>query len=582
MPIQLPLSFDDVPVTCPVQQRYHAIAPCLAGHASPAERARLLDLSYATITRWIRDFREHGLPGLFDATGFPRAPYTPERIVVLLVYLKCCAPKASDRELARVVASRTGQRLHNETVRDLLDRHFFWRHPDFRQHIRYPVPDDPLERRLEMVRLHEQGLTEKTIAVLLRSTPRTVFTWLKRFNASGAAGLVERSRAPAAPSRKVYIGTIAAVLELQKKFGYAGAFRIHGYLERDYGIAVSERTVKRIMQLNRRVHLAPSRPEPEIKIRDAREGPPKSRHPFEHTFIDLRYLDARPEGVQLYSCLLLEGFTRTILAGSLTRRQDLGVILRLYYLALLEWGCWEEVISDHGSQFRSYAFRGANRRLGIEPTMYEKGHPWQNLIESQFGIQARLGEYGWQRCRTVDEAVEFHRELIRDHNRLPHFAHRLRNDGKQAPLEVLGQARGRQVEAADLHRAFSRKSWTRQSDERGFVRVNRWRIYVEEGLPRVPIQVTFWDGKLRAEYQSQLLAEYRCKFDEHRQRPKAISSPVLYETPYTTRQRALFDPLWLRDPIELEPASPRQPLLQQAVGAEQLRLYLGPHLVREP
>src|SRR5829696_7694679 len=173
----------------------------------------------------------------------------------------------------------------------------------------------------------------------------------------------------------------------------------------------------------------------------------------------------------------------------------------------------------------SHDFARVNQRLDIHHKMYEKGHPWQNLIESQFGIQARLGEYGWERCRSVAAAVEFHRELIRDHNRLPHFAHRLRGDGKHAPLEVLGAARGRQVEAADLHRAFSRKTWKRRTDTRGFIRVNRWKIYVEQGLPRVPIQVTFWDGKLRAEYESHLLAEYRCKFDEHEQRPKTITSP---------------------------------------------------------
>jgi len=32
----------------------------------------------------------------------------------------------------------------------------------------------------------------------------------------------------------------------------------------------------------------------------------------------MRYLDAKPKGAQLYSCLLLEGLSRTILAGSLT------------------------------------------------------------------------------------------------------------------------------------------------------------------------------------------------------------------------------------------------------------------------
>jgi hypothetical protein len=96
-------------------------------------------------------------------------------------------------------------------------------------------------------------------------------------------------------------------------------------------------------------------------------------------------------------------------------------------------------------------------------------------------------------------------------------------------------------------------------------------------LPRVPIQVTFWDGKLRAEYESHLLAEYRCKFDEHEQRPKTITSPTLFESPFRSPQQELFDPAWIRDPLEVEP-EPSQPR-KQAVGAEQLRLYLGPHLV---
>ena len=97
----------------------------------------------------------------------------------------------------------------------------------------------------------------------------------------------------------------------------------------------------------------------------------------------------------MYSCLLLKDFSRTILAGSLTRRQNLGVVLRLYYLALLRWDCWETIVTDHGSQFTSGAFWQTNRRLGIIHHLYDKGRSWQSLIESQFGIQARLGEYAW-------------------------------------------------------------------------------------------------------------------------------------------------------------------------------------------
>jgi hypothetical protein len=45
--------------------------------------------------------------------------------------------------------------------------------------------------------------------------------------------------------------------------------------------------------------------------------------------VDIRYLDAKPAGVQLYSTLLLEGLSRTILAGSLTTGQEVGVILHV-------------------------------------------------------------------------------------------------------------------------------------------------------------------------------------------------------------------------------------------------------------
>jgi len=421
MPTQLALRFDQVPVTCPAQEHYHTIAPCLAGLRSPAELAAEQNLGYSTVTRWLRDFRAEGLPGLFPATEYPREPYTSERVIVMLVYFKCLVPKASERELARVIQSTLEHTIHHETVKALLKRYFFWQYPEFRQALQYPKPTDPEALRLEMQRLHERGWSEKHIAVLLRCHPNTVNKWLRRLKQAQAQAAApqptlwqqEISRVPHRSLRKVYLGAIHAILILQKKYGYAGWFRIKGYLESDYGIYLGSTTIKKIMALNRRVHLAPARPVKIVEPRDPREVPPKSRHPFQHTFIDLRYLDAKPEGIQLYSCLLLEGLSRTILAGSLTPEQEVGVVLQGYFQALLRWGLWEKVISDHGGQFQSHAFARANRRLGIDHEMYEKGHPWQNLIESQFGIQARIGEYHWERCKTIAAAVEFHRDLIR-------------------------------------------------------------------------------------------------------------------------------------------------------------------------
>jgi transposase len=585
MPTQLALSFDDVPVTCEVQQRYHSIAPCLAGFTTPAEQAQALNLGYSTVTRWLRDFREKGLPGLFPQTQYPRESYTPERVIVQLIFFKCCAPKAGDRELARVIHHLTGHQLHHHTVKTLCERFFFWRHSEFQQLVRYPVPTDPQALRLEVVRLSHQGWTETRTAELLRTSRKTVRKWLRRARqqaqqSDGAQPLlIDLPRAPHHPRRKVYFGAIHAVLTLQKKYGYAGWFRIKGYLEQDYGIYLGPTTIKKIMALNRRVHLAPQRPVTIVEERDPREGPKKSRSPFERIFVDFRYLDAKPGGVQLYSCTLLEGFSRVILAGSLTTDQNAGVLLHIYFQALLRWGLWEETISDHGGQFNDHDWMRVNERLGIHHEMYPKGHPWQNLIESYFGIETRLGEYRWERCKTIEAAQEFHGELIRDYNRLPHWAHRCRNDGKYSPLAVLGAAKGKRVEPADLERAFGQRYCQRRTDARGFVRVGRWRIYVEEGIPRAPVQLSYWNGKLRAEHQSQLLVEYQCKWSEKSARPTAISQPLLHAHPFQSRQMALFDPLWIRDPIEPE-SQKTQRSGRKPSEAKQLRLYLGPELVK--
>jgi len=87
------------------------------------------------------------------------------------------------------------------------------------------------------------------------------------------------------------------------------------------------------------------------------------------------------------------------------------------------------------------------------------------------------------------------------------------------------------------------------------------------------------NGKLRAEHQSQLLVEYQCKWGEKSARPTVISQPVHHAHPFQSRQMALFDPLWLREPIE--PDSPKfQRSEKKPAEAKQLRLYLGPELIK--
>ena len=87
------------------------------------------------------------------------------------------------------------------------------------------------------------------------------------------------------------------------------------------------------------------------------------------------------------------------------------------------------------------------------------------------------------------------------------------------------------------------------------------------------------DGKLRAEYQSQTLVEYQCEWGEKSARPTAISQPLQHAHPFQSRQMALFDPLWIRYPTDLTTESVQRSQKKQPT-AEQLRLYLGPELVK--
>jgi hypothetical protein len=75
MSIQLRLPFEYVPVTCPTQAKYHTIAPCLTEQIEPRQQARLLNLSYSTVSKWLKQFRAEGMKGLLPSSNINREPY---------------------------------------------------------------------------------------------------------------------------------------------------------------------------------------------------------------------------------------------------------------------------------------------------------------------------------------------------------------------------------------------------------------------------------------------------------------------------------------------------------------------------
>jgi transposase InsO family protein len=294
------------------------------------------------------------------------------------------------------------------------------------------------------------------------------------------------------------------VLDLQNEYPRAGRFRLYGLLEQQRGEAPpSESTVGRAMAINRRLHGAPG---PWRSARDEQEevdGEPKHlpyRPLYRHHFwyVDIRYL-VKLNGHWVYSICIVEGYSRAILAGMATEHQDLPAVLQILFAALSAYGCPDGIVTDSGSVFRAGDYRAILKALEITPKPIEKRKPWQNLIEPQFKIQLRLADYKFEQAQTIEEMERLHAAFIETFNTTRHWAHQERADGRRTPADVLGWLRGRTVDPDYLRQLFGRVQFERTVNRFGFVSVQRFYIYAEDGLSRERVSILIYEGQLRIE-----------------------------------------------------------------------------------
>lgn len=130
----------------------------------------------------------------------------------------------------------------------------------------------------------------------------------------------------------------------------------------------------------------------------------------------------------------------------------------------------------------------------------DKGKPWQNLIEPQFKVQLRLADFKFEQAQTLPDLQNLHAEFIHAFNTTPHWAHRDRDDQRRTPKDVLGWVRGRSVDPNRLRQLFRQVEFNRTVNRCGFVSVQRFYIYAEQGLSRQHISVWIYEGYLRVEY----------------------------------------------------------------------------------
>jgi transposase InsO family protein/transposase len=567
---QLQLRFVD-----PVQWRYEVIRPLvILQDRTATQRAEETQTHPQTVRKFKRRFEQQGMLGLFadplTIISPGRTRRVPDAVVEEIARLKALYAGLHYREVARIVFYKVGYRVDDKTVKTL------WQQSPPVAQGELALGDshsyaDPYHARVEVIKFYYQGWNKLSISRFLHISRSTVYAWIRRFEAEHFAGLVDQSRAPKSPARKVWLSLMIEVYHLQKRHPDAGGFRIWSLRGKS---DISVRTVERIMALNRQVYDdIPHNRKKEAK-KPPQPHPYKAQYPHEYWFIDGRKMDFALDGVKWWSLIILEGYSRTILAGAVAPSEASWVALMVLYTACVRYGVPVSLISDSGGAFTSKEFEAVCTRLGIDhkPIESTKGESYLNWMETHFNVQRRLFDYQFSLTTTPEAFERVHQTFIATYNTTAHQG--LLKDQFQPPipLHVLGEAKGRLYTQEELARKFSRALFPRTTNRYGCVTLHSYHFYVEAGLPQTRVFLWVYGEQLRAVLDHVVLAEYHCRYDWREHKVKDIRNGVFYATRFALPQSSLL-PL---NPQESLILYRPKPLMRQArlpFPAQQLWLF---------
>jgi transposase len=527
-----------------IQWRYELIRPLvLLEEGTATQRAQDTHTHPDTVRTFVRRFRQQGMLGLLpddvEVAHRRRASRVPEAVQQEVARLKALYTGFQYRELVRIVFCTTGYRVSVHTMKKL------WQHSPPAVQGALPLENyhsqpDRYQARLQVIKLYYQGWTKRSISRVLHVSRPTVSAWICRFEAEHFAGLVDKSRAPKAPARKVWLALMMEVYHLQKRHPDAGGFRIWSLLAR---AEISVRTVERIMALNRQVyddipHVRHQGPKP-----PPQPHPYKAEAPHQYWFIDGRKMDfALEDGVKWWSLIILDGYSRTMLAGAVAPVEASWVALMVLYTACLRYGAPEALISDSGGAFTSNEFEAVCTRLQIDhqPIESTKGESYLNWMETHFNVQRRLYDYQFSLTTTPLEFEQAHQAFMHLYNTTAHQGLLKDQFAPPIPLVVLGEAKGRTYSPEELDRTFSRALFPRTTNRYGCVTLHSYHFYVEQGVSHTQVLLWVYGEQLRAVFDNVVLAEYHCRYDWREQKVTAIRDGVFYSTRFASPQGTLI------------------------------------------
>jgi transposase InsO family protein len=565
-----------LPFNDPIQRRYEIIRPVVIfGDRTAAQRAQETDTHPETVGRLKRRFEQQGMLGLLPHTleviPARRRRRVSDTVVQELQRLKGLYEGFGYRELARIVFHRVEYRIDPKTVKQL------WEElspvaPQQLPLLDYHSYAEPSQARLAVINLYFEGWRKRSISQFLKVSRPTINEWIGRFEAENLESLEDKSHAPKTTRRKAWLPTMVEIYHLQKRHPDAGGFRIWS-LRGKTDLSVS--TIERIMALNRQVYDDIPHVSKKRKKKPAQPHPFKATFAHEYWFIDGRMMDFEIEGVRWWSLIILDGYSRTMLAGAVAKTEASWVAMTVLYTACRRYGVPTHLISDSGGAYTSDLFEAVCIRLGIDhKTITGKdGESYKNLIETHFNIQRRLYDYQFSLSRIPIEFEQAHRLFLALYNSTAHYGLLQEKFEPPIPLVVLGEAKGRLYPLEELDRKFSRALFPRTTNRYGCVTLHSYHFYVEEGLPKTRVLLWVYGNELRAVFENVVLAEYDCRYDLREKKVKDIRDGRFHPHDDFTSKQVLLIPLNPQESLVIyhQKSVPRQARLP--FPAQQLWLF---------
>jgi transposase len=525
------------------QRRYEVIRPLLLFEDRTAtQRAQETATHPDTVRTFLRRFRQQGMLGLLPdhvkVSPRGRVSRVPEAVRQEIARLKALYRGFHYREVVRIIFSKYGYRLHPNTVKQLWQQDL----PAVQGELTlsgYHGQKDRYQARVQVIKLYYQGWNKLSISRVLHVSRPTVDRWIARFEAEHFAGLIDQSSAPKSPARKVWLPLMLEVYHLQKRHPDAGGFRIWSLLART---DVSVRTVERIMALNRQLYDDIPHGRRPAPTKDPTPHPYKAMAPHEFWFIDGRKMDFALDGVKWWSLIVLDGYSRAMLAGAVAPAEASWVALMVLYAACLRYGTPATLVSDSGGAFTANEFEAVCHRLQIHHKLIEstKGESYLNWMETHFNVQRRLYDYRFSLTTTPAAFEQAHQAFMELYNTTAHQGLLKEHFNPPIPLVVLGNAKGRTYSPEELSRKFSHALLRRTPNQYGCVTLHRYHFSVDAGVPKTQVLLWVSGEQLRAVLDNVVLAEYRCRYDWRERQGTDIRDGVFYPTRFASPQGVLI------------------------------------------